>query len=119
MELLLALGEMRQTTISAETQAIYAAALAQYDLRHVEAVVMRLGHSPRGEYEKAIPELGELEAMVKKEQAKSRPPFVACGKCMNGIVLVNAQGQPWKFSIDGHEHFAKECDCKKIWRETA
>ncbi len=113
LELLLGLGEMRQTTLSEETQTVYTAALAQYDPRHVETVVTRLGRTKRAEFEKAIPELGDLEAMVKQEERKSRPPVVYCGQCINGVILVNARGQKWSYSIDGPEKFAKTCPCVK------
>lgn len=111
------LAEARRESVSKEGLKVYATVLAQHDSVHVDTVINRLCRTPRKEYEKAIPELGELEAMVKAEEKASRPPFVSCGSCNNGIVLVNKAGQPWKFSIDGHEKFAKECDCKKSWRQ--
>jgi hypothetical protein len=82
----------------------------------VSAVLDRLGHTPRAEYEKAIPELGELEAMVKQEEKSNRPPFVPCGYCMNGVVYVNGRGEPYKPTIDGYDRFTKDCDCLKAWR---
>jgi hypothetical protein len=116
LALLLGLGEMRQTTLSAETQTVYARALADYEPRFVEAVITRLGRTPRGEYEKAIPELGELEAMVRAEVKSNKPPFVSCGQCMNGVVYVNGRGEPYKPTIDGHDRWTKACACLKSWR---
>lgn len=83
---------------------------------------MRLGRAEREAYEKAIPELGELEAMVKREERKEilarRGKFVPCGKCVNGVLRVNDKGQPWRDSIDHgkSEIFARDCDCLKAWR---
>jgi hypothetical protein len=84
----------------------------------VKTVLERLGRTKRAEYEKAIPELGDLEAMVKQEEKQSRPKFVPCGKCIGGLVKVNAKGQPWEDKRDFRtsESFARDCECKKAWR---
>lgn len=60
--------------------------------------------------------LDAMKREEKKADIANRGPFVPCGKCINGVVLVNAKGEPWKFSIDGHEKFSRECECKRSWR---
>lgn len=116
--LLLAFAEDRQATLSQQTQERYATILALYELRHVETVLSALGRSKRGDYEKAIPELGDLEEMVKQETkrvANIENPFVPCGKCINGVLIVNEYGQTWNHRIDKGETFARDCECKKAW----
>lgn len=119
LEWMVTLAEARRESLSKEGLKVYATCLAQYNPAHVKAVLTRLARTPREEFEKAIPELGELEAMVKQEEKASRPKFVACEKCDHtGIVFVNDKGEPWKDSIDFRksEKFARECECKKAWR---
>ncbi len=119
------LAEARRESLSKEGLKVYAAALASYNPAHVEAVLTRLARTQRGEYEKAIPELGELEAMVKQEERVSRPKFVPCNSrangCVGGLVIVNDKGERWDDKRDYRksEQFARECDCKQLWRQLA
>ncbi len=114
------LAEMRRESVSKEGLQVYAIILAQYETRHVEAILTRLGRTPRAEFEKAIPELGDLEEMVKQEAAKVRNienPFISCGKCLCGFVMVNQHGQPFNPALD-KERLARNCECRQAWLET-
>lgn len=119
------LGEARREGLSKEGLKVYATALAQYNPASVEAVLTRLARSPRAEFEKAIPELGELEELVKREERAARPKFVPCNRrvlgCIGGIIVVNDQGQIWddKRDFRHSEQFARECECKTAWRQSA
>lgn len=120
LELMVMLAEARRESLSKEGLKVYALCLAQYNPVHVQAVLTRLGRTPRAEFEKAIPELGDLEAMVKQEEKASRPKFIPCGKCVGGVVFVERVVSQYEHLPDkGITRFAADCECKVKWRQSA
>ena len=73
--------------------------------------------------QKFFPHPGEIAEALEEMKTSERAqllrdhPFLACGKCDGGIVLVNRDGTPYDAGKGGPV-VMKDCSCKTAWRQT-
>jgi DNA-directed RNA polymerase subunit M/transcription elongation factor TFIIS len=119
MDRLVDLAEARQATVNETTFAVYAKALATYDLGDIDIALNELALQPREDYKPAFPELGVVIVRIEKAESvrrkKARGKYESCGGCLNGTLFLNAQGQRYDPEKDS-ERFATDCECKIAWR---
>jgi hypothetical protein len=91
----------------------YSKALAEEfgDDADVLAVLNQIGRTERDEYEPIIPPLATLLRAVrefKAAKAREANPYVPCGQCCSGMVIVERDGGS----------VAERCQCWMSWKES-
>jgi hypothetical protein len=109
-------------TITDETGEIWREAIeilvARYTLPRVRTALSEFLVKPGQKFFPHPSEIAEaLEQMVTEERRRilRENPFIPCGRCDGGIVLVNRDGSPYD-SLKGGPVAMHDCDCKVEWR---
>jgi hypothetical protein len=93
----------------------------RHGLRRVKAALVELLIAPGRKFFPHPSELCEaLQVIASKERQQflKENPYVPCGKCEDGIVLLNRDGSPYNWSVGG-SRYATDCECKVEWRKRA